>query len=94
VTLWRKRFIAFLKEGARKKGEERIEEESPHFSTSGVTAISIAAGGYTTCIIANGGGVKCWGWNGYGQLGIGSSIQQLSPKDVIGATRTSVEMEC
>ena len=33
-------------------------------------------------MIVNGGGVKCWGDNNFGQLGIGSIIQQNSPVDV------------
>ena len=49
---------------------------------SGYSAVSIALGQHHTCAIVTGGGVKCWGYNDYGQLGIGSSSSQYSPVDV------------
>jgi hypothetical protein len=55
--------------------------------TAGVSAIAIACGDSHTCIIAAGGGVKCWGYNGHGQLGIGSTSNAWSPVDVTGAGR-------
>jgi alpha-tubulin suppressor-like RCC1 family protein len=50
--------------------------------TSGV--IKVSAGGYHTCIITNNGGVKCWGWNDYGQLGNGEASFSLLPMNVVG----------
>jgi alpha-tubulin suppressor-like RCC1 family protein len=46
---------------------------------AGLTAIAISCGYYHTCAIVTGGGVMCWGYNGDGQLGIGSTSQQTIP---------------
>ena len=40
---------------------------------TGCTAIAITAGVYHTCALLSNCNVACWGLNGYGQLGIGST---------------------
>jgi alpha-tubulin suppressor-like RCC1 family protein len=51
---------------------------------SGVSSIS--AGGNHSCALMASGGIKCWGWNGYGQLGDGTNIDHLTPVTVLGSS--------
>src|SRR5205823_2404421 len=50
--------------------------------TSGVTAV--AAGKNHSCALMGDGGVTCWGDNGEGQLGDGTTTVRLAPVRVIG----------
>ena len=51
---------------------------------SGVVS-SLAAGGDHTCAVVD-GAAKCWGWNYYGQIGDGSTVQKNAPVAVSGAS--------
>lgn len=53
----------------------RAEPDLQHL-VPGTLAIAIAAGGEYTCALLAGGRVDCWGSNGYGQLGIGSTATE------------------
>jgi alpha-tubulin suppressor-like RCC1 family protein len=57
----------------------------------GAHASSLAAGAYHTCaVLAEGGAVKCWGWNDYGQLGLGDSRPRGLVADDMGAALAAV----
>ncbi|KVP96587.1 hypothetical protein WJ97_11930 [Burkholderia ubonensis] len=50
--------------------------------TAGVT--NVATGYNHTCAVTTAGGVKCWGQNDVGQLGINSYTNKPTPADVVG----------
>jgi alpha-tubulin suppressor-like RCC1 family protein len=45
--------------------------------TAGVTVL--ADGGNHACAVGSGGELRCWGWNFYGQLGDGTTVNQYAP---------------
>ena len=47
---------------------------------------NIAAGDWDTCALLTSGGVECWGNNGNGELGDGTTTDSLIPRPVKGIT--------
>ena len=61
---------------------------------SGRYAVALSGGRYHSCAILDDGSVKCWGYNGYGNLGIGSGSSTSSPSSNVdlGTGRTAVSI--
>ena len=49
---------------------------------AGQTAVQIAAGMHFTCAVFSDARARCWGYNGYGQLGCGDTTNRLTPVTV------------
>ena len=65
-------------------GTGSYQSNVPVLVTGISNAISIAAGNGHTCAVLSDGTVKCWGWNGSGQLGDGTSNSSNVPVLVTG----------
>ena len=60
---------------------------------TGRTALQIAvSGGYSTCALLDNSTVKCWGYNNYGQLGQGDTVQRGSAVNQMGDNLVSVNL--
>jgi hypothetical protein len=61
---------------------------------AGRTAMQISAGWLHTCAVLDDGTVKCWGYNAYGQLGIGSTTNTNTPSGPIdfGVGRSAMQI--
>ncbi len=78
---WGFNYQAALGDGTR---VDRIQPVDAAGLTSGVRAIAAARA--HTCALTTGGGVKCWGYGRFGQLGDGTGKHRKTPVDVVGLT--------
>ena len=57
----------------------------------GVSVAQLSVGYYHACALTTAGEVKCWGYNGYGNLGQGNSAQRGDGANEMGASLTAVD---
>jgi alpha-tubulin suppressor-like RCC1 family protein len=81
VTCWGDNYFGQLGDGSTTSRNQPSE-----VTGLGSNMTALAAGANHTCALGAGGGVRCWGANGSGQLGDGTAINRPTPVDVVGLT--------
>ena len=88
VKCWGDNEFGQLGDGTAGDGDEETNDNSSNIALDvvGLNAgvVALDAGMWNTCALTDVGGVKCWGHNGYGQLGNGTTLNSATPVDVIG----------
>jgi alpha-tubulin suppressor-like RCC1 family protein len=63
--------------------QTKVDSQHAPLPSAGISVAAVAMGrdwyDHYTCAVTSGGCLLCWGRNNYGQLGIGSAADQLSP---------------
>jgi len=78
VKCWGNNYYGQLGDGTT---TDRLTSVNVSGLASGVSAIT--AGDWHSCALTSGGGVKCWGYNGDGELGDGTTTDRHTPVNVV-----------
>jgi len=75
-------------------GDNTQEPSTTPVDASGLAsgAVDVGAGVGHSCGLVEGGGVKCWGDNYYGQIGDGTNLWKFVPTDVSGLAEGAVAL--
>jgi len=67
-------------------GDGSTSTRATPVQVSGLTSVvaAISAGTSNSCAVTTDGAAKCWGGNGFGQLGDGSAMNKTTPIQVLG----------
>ncbi|MDB3870679.1 hypothetical protein N9318_00005, partial [Euryarchaeota archaeon] len=90
VSCWGKNFRGQIGDGTN--SHRYTPTQTASFGT-GMTAVAISSGAEHTCAILNDGSVSCWGYNQWGQLGLGHPNDLNIPNQVnlsTGRTATAL----
>lgn len=75
------------------EANEMAQLAHPNFDLNAESyAYRIAAGGSTTCVIASSNGVRCWGANEHGQLGVGDTRDRGRSSSDMGFSLPAVDL--
>ena len=58
----------------------------------GVDTLTVGPFSFQTCVVLTNQRPKCWGWDGYGQLGLGTIAQRVTPTDVIASGSPHIQL--
>lgn len=81
--------------GVGESSQQKIKFYSPVQVSGMTTGVQrVSAGDGHTCAILDTGDLYCWGYNGTGQVGIGSTEIQMLPKKVWGVSGGAIDVSC